>query len=91
MIGLKVDDSPEGCLTGLVRGTLHAMALVCLCYGVNERRIRREIEHGASTVEEIARRCQAGGCCQSCHPTLDDLLAERSAATAARHRRFVVA
>ncbi len=69
------------------------MAVVCLCYGVNERRVRREIDHGASTVAEIAERCQAGGCCQSCHPTLDELLAERAAqsATASRRRRFIIA
>ena len=70
------------------------MALVCLCYGVNERRVRREIDHGATTIAEIAERCQAGGCCQNCHPTLDDLLAERcpqAAAVPTRRRRFVVA
>jgi bacterioferritin-associated ferredoxin len=68
------------------------MAMVCLCYGVNERRVKREIDHGATTIEEIAERCQAGGCCQSCHPTLDELLAERATATATpRRRRFVIA
>jgi len=68
------------------------MALVCLCYGVNERRIRREIDHGATTVAQITERCQAGGCCQSCRPTLDDLLAERVAqVTVPRRRRFLVA
>ncbi len=69
------------------------MAVVCLCYGVNERRVRREIDHGASTVAEIAERCQAGGCCQGCHPTLDELLAERAGqnATAGRRRRFIIA
>jgi bacterioferritin-associated ferredoxin len=69
------------------------MALVCLCYGVNERRIRREIDHGAGTIAEIVERCQAGGCCQSCHPTLDELLAERAATSVMvpRRRRFRVA
>jgi bacterioferritin-associated ferredoxin len=68
------------------------MALVCLCYGVNERRVRREIDHGATTIEELAERCGAGSCCQSCHPTLDDLIAERCPAVpVATRRRFVVA
>ena len=70
------------------------MALVCLCYGVNERRVRREIDHGATTIEEIAERCQAGSCCQSCHPTLDDLLAEQCPQVAwstSAGRRFVIA
>jgi bacterioferritin-associated ferredoxin len=68
------------------------MALVCLCHGVSERRVRREIDHGACTVAEIAERCQAGGCCQSCHPTLDELLAERSTEPVEhRRRRFLIA
>jgi bacterioferritin-associated ferredoxin len=70
------------------------MALVCLCYGVNDRRVRREIDRGATTITEIAERCQAGSCCQGCHPTLDELLAESSAETAIaarRRRRLIIA
>jgi bacterioferritin-associated ferredoxin len=55
------------------------MALVCLCHGVNERRVRREIEHGAATIEDVADRCLAGSCCLGCHPTIDALLAEHQA------------
>jgi bacterioferritin-associated ferredoxin len=54
------------------------MAMVCLCHGVNERRIRREIDNGATTIAELARGCQAGSCCEGCHPTLDEMLAERA-------------
>lgn len=57
------------------------MALVCLCHGVNERRIRREIDHGATSIGELAERCQAGSCCQGCHATLDDMLAQRIASS----------
>ena len=68
------------------------MALVCLCHGVNERRVRREIEHGACTIEEVAERCLAGSCCHGCHPTIDALLEEHERATAvtapARRRGF---
>jgi bacterioferritin-associated ferredoxin len=65
------------------------MALVCLCHGVNERRVRREIEHGARTIEEIAERCHAGSCCHGCHPTIDTLLEEheRTAAVSVPTRR----
>lgn len=55
------------------------MALVCSCHGVNDRRIRREIDAGAHTIEEIAERTKAGSCCFSCHPTIDDLLLEAQA------------
>ena len=50
--------------------------MVCLCHGVNERRVRREIEHGASTIEEVALACKAGSCCYGCHPVIEELLAE---------------
>jgi len=68
------------------------MALVCLCHGVNERRVCRAIDGGASTVAEIAEACAAGSCCFACHPTLDQLLAERTGApvpTALRARLSV--
>jgi bacterioferritin-associated ferredoxin len=54
------------------------MALVCLCHGVNERRVTREIERGAATIEQIGAACDAGTCCRGCHATLDELLAERT-------------
>ena len=57
------------------------MALVCLCHGVNERRVRREIEHGATTIEEVAAGCLAGSCCHGCHASIDALLAEHTPAT----------
>ena len=77
-----------------VRTTLRQMALVCLCYGVNERRVRREIEHGAATIEEVAERCHAGSGCLGCHPTIDRLLAEHRehvAAVGPPRRRFRLA
>jgi bacterioferritin-associated ferredoxin len=68
--------------------------VVCSCHGVSERRVRREIDHGAASIDDIADRCQAGSCCLSCLPTLDDLLAERCAEATVigrRGRRFVMA
>jgi len=69
------------------------MALVCLCHGINERRIRREIEHGASTLEQVGAACRAGTCCMGCHPTIGELLAEHEApvSVAGRRRRFSIA
>jgi bacterioferritin-associated ferredoxin len=63
------------------------MALVCLCHGVSERRVRREIEHGATTIEDVAARCQAGSCCHGCHPTIDAMLVEHEQAVVAPRRR----
>ena len=49
--------------------------------------MRREIEHGAPTIEEVAERCHAGSCCYGCHPTIDALLAEHEQVVADRRRR----
>ena len=66
--------------------------MVCLCHGVNERRVRREIEHGAASIDDVAARCLAGSCCHGCHPTIEALLAEHApagtAVTAPRRRSF---
>lgn len=53
------------------------MALVCLCNGVSERKVRRAIAHGADSVDEIGRACRAGTTCHGCHPTLEELLDEQ--------------
>lgn len=60
------------------------MALVCLCHGVNERRVVREIERGACSIADISEACGAGACCMGCHDTLDELLAERAVTVATR-------
>jgi bacterioferritin-associated ferredoxin len=66
--------------------------MVCQCQGVSDRRVRREIEHGAATIDEIAASCGAGAHCLGCHSTLDDLLLEHVTAVAvSRPRRLSVA
>lgn len=67
--------------------------MVCLCEGVSERKVRKAIEHGASTVEAVTAACRAGGCCGGCHPTIETMIAERSPAGDPRGRgvRLVVA
>jgi bacterioferritin-associated ferredoxin len=47
---------------------------VCSCRGVTDRTIRAAIVAGASTVDEIGRRCGAGTRCGGCWPVLDELL-----------------
>jgi bacterioferritin-associated ferredoxin len=55
------------------------MALVCLCNGVSERKVRKAIANGASTIDDIGQRCRAGTTCHGCHDTLQDLLDEQLA------------
>lgn len=49
--------------------------IVCHCQVVSDRRIRAEVDAGATSVDEIAQRCGAGARCGSCRPTIDALLA----------------
>ncbi len=55
------------------------MAMVCLCYGVPERRVRREIDRGATSVEAVGEACRAGTCCGVCRDTIEELLDEQVA------------
>jgi bacterioferritin-associated ferredoxin len=49
--------------------------IVCHCEVVSDRRIRREVEAGALSVDEVADRCGAGAHCGSCRPTIGMLVA----------------
>jgi bacterioferritin-associated ferredoxin len=55
--------------------------IVCHCQAVSDKAIRAEIESGACTVGDIARRCGAGtgARCGACRPTIGALLAVHSA------------
>lgn len=50
------------------------MAMVCLCHGVSERKVRRAVDAGATTVAEVGEYCKAGTVCFGCHPTIDELI-----------------
>lgn len=55
--------------------------IVCVCRGVSDRRIRQEIENGASSIADL-RACGIGDQCGSCHSMLKTMLAEAVAADA---------
>ena len=50
--------------------------MVCLCNGVSERKIRKAIDHGASSIDDVTAACRAGGRCGGCRPTIDALLSD---------------
>ena len=56
--------------------------VVCHCRAVNDRRLRTVIDAGATSPEEIARRCGAGGSCGGCRPTIESLIEEQRGARA---------
>jgi bacterioferritin-associated ferredoxin len=48
--------------------------MVCLCNGVSERTVRRAVERGAASVDEVADACGAGARCGGCRPTICEML-----------------
>ncbi|MEA5448099.1 Fe-S cluster assembly protein NifU [Leptolyngbya sp. CCNP1308] len=58
--------------------------LVCACYGITEKKIKRAIaENDLSTVEQVTNYVKAGGGCGSCLANIEDLIvdAQQSAET----------
>jgi len=55
---------------------------VCSCRAVTDRTVDAAIASGASSIEEIATRCGAGGRCGGCWPELERLLEAHDAGQA---------
>jgi len=53
--------------------------LVCLCHPTSDRDVDTAIEEGASTIQEIGRRCGAGTGCGACLDELRDRLLAKGA------------
>ncbi|HEY0004701.1 MAG TPA: iron-sulfur cluster assembly scaffold protein [Pyrinomonadaceae bacterium] len=52
-------------------------ALVCTCFGISEKTIEHVIRAGSLVLlEEVTRACNAGAGCRSCHPLIEDILAD---------------
>lgn len=50
-------------------------ALICTCFFVSERTIEREVaRRELNSVAEVARVCNAGGGCGSCHQLIQEIL-----------------
>jgi bacterioferritin-associated ferredoxin len=52
--------------------------IVCLCEGVSDRKVRRAIERGARSIDDVTAACRAGAGCGGCHRTIADMLDEAS-------------
>ena len=49
--------------------------IVCECFGVTDREIERAVrENNLSTVEEVTNYTKAGGGCESCHETIQEII-----------------
>ncbi len=55
----------------------HEGAIVCVCFGVTDTRIRRVVkENNLTTVEEVTHYTKAGGACGRCKDKIAELIAE---------------
>jgi bacterioferritin-associated ferredoxin len=48
--------------------------LVCHCHAINDRTIRRCVDNGARSEDEVRQACGAGSSCGSCRPAIDRLI-----------------
>jgi bacterioferritin-associated ferredoxin len=49
---------------------------VCLCRAVSDRKVRKVINRGAATVDEVGAACGAGTGCGGCRPEIQALLCQ---------------
>jgi bacterioferritin-associated ferredoxin len=63
------------------------MAIACLCLGVPERKIRRAVDDGATSVAQVGDSCGAGTCCMGCHETIESIIDGRSVPAPGRRLR----
>ncbi len=50
-------------------------ALICVCFGVAEKRIEAIIRaQDLRTIEDVTNACNAGAGCRSCHPLIEDII-----------------
>lgn len=51
--------------------------VVCYCFGISENKIRNIVrDNGLTEIEQVTNFCKAGGGCQSCHPSIEDIIEE---------------
>jgi bacterioferritin-associated ferredoxin len=51
--------------------------IVCHCYQVSDREIRKCAEAGACSVSEVGRSCGAGTGCGGCRPEIANIVGEQ--------------
>jgi bacterioferritin-associated ferredoxin len=49
---------------------------ICVCKAVSDKRIRRAVADGATTVRDLSRSTGLGTCCGKCVPAARELLEE---------------
>ena len=54
--------------------------IICHCTGTSDRKIRREVESGATSCGEVGQRCAAGTVCGGCLPAIQSMVEGRDPA-----------
>ena len=54
--------------------------LICHCHAVNDHTIRRCVDAGARSGQDVREACGAGGSCGGCRPAIDRLIELRDGA-----------
>jgi bacterioferritin-associated ferredoxin len=52
--------------------------IVCHCFGISDREVRRCAREGARDLVEVGRACGAGTGCGGCNPELESLVAKEA-------------
>jgi bacterioferritin-associated ferredoxin len=50
------------------------LVIVCQCYGVSDRTIRKAVRDGACSLRQVARASGAGRMCGGCRPVVEKLI-----------------
>ncbi len=58
--------------------------IVCICNGISDRTIRAAVRCGARDLGDVARACEAGGDCGSCHDQIRGIIGDADRATEGR-------
>ena len=54
--------------------------IVCQCYGVSDRTIRKVVRDGACSLRKVARASGAGRMCGGCRPVVEKLIGDEISA-----------
>ncbi len=54
---------------------------VCICRSITDRQIRRAVDQGARTLQEVQQRLPLADCCGRCGPTARKLIRDCAAGT----------
>jgi bacterioferritin-associated ferredoxin len=52
---------------------------VCVCQGITDRQIRRAVDQGARTLQDVQQKLPVAACCGRCGPAARELIRHHAA------------